>query len=72
MNPARLEAWALQVVDRIKAHQPNEDSRVECKRVWIAEHWEVARQLAGHANAARGEVLLWLIGVDEIDGVIGV
>jgi hypothetical protein len=72
MNPARVEAWALQAIDRIKTRQPNEDSRVECKRIWIAEYWEVARQLAGSANAARGDMVLWLIGVDEVDGLVGV
>jgi hypothetical protein len=72
MNAARVEAWAWQVIERITAGEPIEDSRVECKRIWISEHWEVARQLAGHANAARGDMLLWLIGVDEEDGVVGV
>jgi hypothetical protein len=72
MNPARVEEWALRVIDRINAGQPKEDSRVECKRIWINDHWEVARQLAGSANAARGDLVLWLFGVDEIDGLVGV
>jgi hypothetical protein len=40
------------------------------KREWI-EPQKAARQIAAHANAARGEPILWLIGVDEKQGVIG-
>lgn len=72
MNPARVEEWAWRVIERIKAGQPIEDSRVECKRVWIPDPWKVARQLAGSANAARGDMVLWLIGVDEVAGLVGV
>jgi hypothetical protein len=32
---------------------------------------KVARQIAGHANAARGEHILWIIGLDEKSGVVG-
>jgi hypothetical protein len=32
---------------------------------WPAGDEKMARQLAGHANAARGEEILWLFGVDE-------
>jgi len=32
---------------------------------------KAARRIAGHANAARGAEILWLIGVDEARGVVG-
>lgn len=32
---------------------------------------KAARRIAGHANAARGAPILWLIGVDEKEGVRG-
>ena len=31
----------------------------------------MASKLAGHANAARGDSILWLIGLDEKHGVVG-
>lgn len=32
----------------------------------------LARRLAGHANAARGDWILWIFGVDEKSGFVGV
>jgi hypothetical protein len=71
MNSRQIESWALRVIDCVKKGQPNEDFLVELKRDWI-EKEKAARRIAGHANAARGENILWLIGVDEKQGVIGV
>jgi hypothetical protein len=70
MRPAQIEYWALEIIDRVSSSQPIEDSRVELKAGWI-EPQKAARQIAGHANAARGEPILWLIGVHEDNGVIG-
>jgi hypothetical protein len=66
---AQIEARVLGVIERVVARQPIEDSFVECKAVWI-EASKAARRLAGHANAARGEPILWLVGVDEKAGQI--
>jgi len=71
MQPSQIENWALQIIERVEAKQPIEDSRVELKSKWI-DSQKGARRLAGHANAARGEPILWLIGVDEDEGVTGV
>jgi hypothetical protein len=65
-----IESWALSVVDQVNAGQPNEDSRVELKAQWIEPN-KAARRIAGHANWAHGESILWLIGVDEKKGVTG-
>lgn len=70
MNSIQIESWALRVIDCVKKSQPNEDFLVELKREWIKPE-PAARRIAGHANSARGENILWLIGVDEIEGVIG-
>jgi hypothetical protein len=70
MTPSQIEGWALVVIDRVTRGQPREDARVELKREWI-EPKKAARRLAGHANAAGGEPVLWLIGVDEETGVCG-
>jgi hypothetical protein len=64
MKSFQIESWALRVIDAVQANRPNEDFLVELKREWIEEK-EAARRIAGHANAARGENILWLIGVDE-------
>lgn len=72
MNSRQIESWALRVIDCVKKGQPNEDFLVELKRDWIVPEAKAARRIAGHANAARGENILWLIGVDEKQGVIGV
>jgi len=65
MTKQQLEAWVHQILDRVLASQPIEDSHVELKREWLADHHKVARRLAGHANASRGEPVLWIVGVDE-------
>lgn len=71
MRKTELEAWVLNVIDRVVAGQPNEDARVELKRDW-PEPGRAARRIAGHANAAGGDLILWIIGVDQTAGVIGV
>jgi hypothetical protein len=70
MRPHEIERWTLNVIDRVNARQPNEDQRVELKSEWI-DPYKAARRIAGHANSAHGEPILWLIGVDEEDGVVG-
>jgi hypothetical protein len=71
MKSRQIERWALEVIERAEAHQPIEDSKVELKAEWPADPARAARRIAGHANAARGEHILWLIGIDEDKGVIG-
>ncbi|MGD1940192.1 MAG: hypothetical protein ACFB0G_02665 [Leptolyngbyaceae cyanobacterium] len=71
MNSRQIESWALRIIDCVENGQPNEDFLVELKRDWI-DPYKAARRIAGHANAARGENIPWLIGVDEIEGVKGV
>lgn len=70
MTRTEIEAWALRIVDALKKGAPHEDSRVELKREWIEPN-KAARRIAAHANAAGAEPVLWLIGVDQTDGVVG-
>jgi hypothetical protein len=65
-----IEAWTLQVVDRVKARQPVEDDRVELKAKWPADPQRAARRIAGHANAVAGDRILWIIGIDEKAGTV--
>lgn len=69
MRSQLIEAWALQIVDRVRARHPVEDARVEIKAEW-PEPVKSARRIAGHANAAGGEPILWIIGLDEKTGSV--
>jgi hypothetical protein len=64
MRRTDIEVWCLSVVDRVLARQPIEDARVEVKADWPPPE-KAARRIAGHANAARGEPVLWVVGLDE-------
>lgn len=66
-----IENWGLHIIECVESKRPVEDIRVELKSEWPKNYDKAARQLAGHANAARGEPILWLIGVDERRGVTG-
>jgi hypothetical protein len=70
MKPHQIERWVLSIVDRVKKNQPIEDFRVELKSDWVDPE-KAARRIAGHANAAGGTSILWLIGVDETKGITG-
>lgn len=61
---AQVEAWVLQVIEVVTSGGKNEDGLVELKGGWPSPE-KSARRLAGHANAARGESILWIIGLDE-------
>jgi hypothetical protein len=71
MRHAEIEAWALRIIQTIAAGRRGEDDRVELKAEW-PDPIKAARRLAGHANAARGDEVLWLLGVDENKGSVGV
>ena len=65
MQKNEIESWVYQIIDRVQSAQPVEDVRVELKSEWPDDAHRVARRIAGHANAAHGEPILWLIGIDE-------
>ena len=69
MRALELETWVIEVLDRAAAGQPNEDFRIEFKSAW-PDPVKAARRLAGHANAARGDRILWIIGVDDATGAV--
>lgn len=67
----QIEGWALRIVDAVGRCAAVEDARVELKAQW-PDPIRAARRIAGHANAAQGADILWLIGVDESVGVVDV
>jgi hypothetical protein len=64
-TPRTVEQWALQVLDSYMRGGRLEDARIEFKRQLPEDAQRIARRLAGHANASRGDPILWIVGVDE-------
>jgi hypothetical protein len=62
---ARVGDLAEQVRKRVKI----EDDRIELKLLWPDPH-EAARHIAAHANASRGDWVLWVIGMKDSTGKI--
>lgn len=69
MNREELVAWIEACLDAAKQGLLVEDSFVELKAEFPKDHDRAARQIAGHANSARGSRLLWIVGVRE-DGTV--
>lgn len=63
----RLESRVRDLVEHAQAGKPLEDSLVELKREWPGPA-KASRRIAAHANAARGEEIIWIIGIDEKSG----
>lgn len=58
-----LQGWAQEIIEKVAKKSLVEDDLIEFKREWIKPH-KAARRIAAHANAARGQDILWLVGVD--------
>lgn len=71
MRHHEIEYWVLKIIEQIKAGRSVEDFRVELKADWPTAE-KAARRIAGHANAARGNPILWVIGLDEDRGIVGI
>lgn len=63
MRRQQLELITIRAVEHVLSGQTNKDSLIEFKAAW--PEISKVRQLAGHANSARGEEKIWIIGVDE-------
>jgi hypothetical protein len=63
----RVNARVLDLIARGKKSQITESDNVELKAAWgaVEDHWGVARQIAGCANASMGNDFILLIGVQE-------
>ncbi|MGB7209444.1 MAG: hypothetical protein WBD27_12340 [Pyrinomonadaceae bacterium] len=64
MKQQELETLARDVVNDILQNNDVEDSRFELKASWLDSE-KAAQRLGAHANASRGENVIWIIGVDE-------
>jgi hypothetical protein len=66
MRRHEIESLSHAIINRVESGQPAEDDTlVELKAQWPSEPAKAARRIAGHANTAQGDPILWLIGVDE-------
>lgn len=68
MRVEQIEAWVLSIVDAVEGGRKIEDSRVELKASW-PDAPKAARRIAAHANASHGDLVMWIIGLDESRGV---
>jgi hypothetical protein len=64
LKEADLENRVLRIVDRVLRGEPVESSCVELKTIWMPPK-EAARAIGAMCNAAGGEPVLFLVGVDE-------
>jgi hypothetical protein len=65
LAPRIVELWAVRHLENWKRGTSAEDARVELKKCMPESVGRVARRIAGHANAAQGEPILWILGADE-------
>lgn len=64
MKSQELENRVLQIAAAAVRGEQIEDSRIELKSDW-PDAKKAARRLAAHANSARSDWILWVIGLDE-------
>lgn len=64
MRTQEIENRVNGVVAAVLAGSPYEDSVYELKTDWIDPE-KAARRIAGHANAASPDPVIWIIGIDE-------
>jgi hypothetical protein len=64
LEPRQVELMALTAAQAL-FDGATEDARVEFKSCLLADPRKAARRIAGHANAARSEPILWLVGLGE-------
>jgi hypothetical protein len=65
LNPVQFESLVRDTVERVLEGGQLEDSRFEAKAKLPRQLLRTAERLAGHANASRGQPIIWLIGLDE-------
>lgn len=71
MRRNELEARVLTLADQAFPYRA-EDSAIELKAVLPQDRHQMARQLAGQANAAHGDTIIWVFGIDEKTGPVGI
>lgn len=70
MKASDLEGKVRRIISAVKTGQSVEDTLNELKSEWSNDSHKAARRLAAHANAAHGEPITWVFGVDEKGKII--
>lgn len=70
-NQEEIEAQVRAIIQGARAGAQSEDAFVELKQEIPPADRATARKLAAHANAARGEPVLWVVGTDERGAITG-
>ncbi len=67
-----IEYRVIHILDGVIEKRQTEDRTFELKTEWPKqeESYDTARQIAGHANAARGEPIIWIIGANQRNRVV--
>jgi hypothetical protein len=68
-SSAEFEIRIQEIISAIRRGVHFEDDLVELKRELLGAD-AAARRLAGHANQANGDVIVWIIGIDEQTGEV--
>ena len=68
LRTAAIEERVVNLCSRLESGSAIEYDLLEFKSTWPLDHAKAARRLAAHANAARGENIMWVIGPDEKAG----
>jgi hypothetical protein len=68
MRNQEIESLVRDLADRVSKGLRIEDDRIEFKLQWMTDHNEAARRVAGHANQARAEWILWITGMSDSSG----
>ncbi len=63
----QLETFVHEMLEIVENGGRVENATTELKRQW-PDALKTARRLAGQANAARGEQIIWIVGIDEETG----
>jgi hypothetical protein len=70
LSNQEIELYVNSIYKKIIDKEPLEDSFLELKREFIKPP-QAARRIAGHANSSHNSPILWVIGLDEKEGLIG-
>lgn len=70
MNRQQLQTRVLEAIERVRGGVVTEDTAIEFKSQLPPAALSVARQIAGMANAAHGDDIIWVFGVDESERTV--
>lgn len=70
MKRSAIETRVIHATDQVLAGHRVEDAQIECKLTFPDDESKTANQIAGLCNAAGGEPIIIVVGVDESTGTV--